>query len=282
MEHVRPHRDDRLVDGAAACQRRSADPDRTANRQHHALHSGQAASAGADGGSGRTLHRRRRFGARLFGAARPGPPSALFAHPFEADPAARLYNTGDLARYLPDGTVEVLGRTDHQVKIRGFRIELGEIETALARHPGVAEAVVVARDDGRGALRLLAYLAAAGESAPQSGELRVHLRNTLPDYMVPAAFVVLDKLPRTPNGKVDRSAARPGPESAEPRDGYVPPRFACSRRWSLSAAAALLNRTTGRHHRPLPRPELCFPLLAPQMVSQVRMNARRKGPFVPV
>lgn len=146
------------------------------------------------------------------------------ADPFSADPTARLYRTGDVARLKPDGTAEVLGRVDHQVKIRGFRIELGEIETVLVRHPAIAETVVVARPDHRGALRLVAYLVAAGDAPPPAGELRIHLRASLPDYMIPTAFMPLEALPRTPNGKVDRKAL-PAPESTRARsdDGYVAP-----------------------------------------------------------
>lgn len=135
--------------------------------------------------------------------------------PFEA--GARLYNTGDLARYRVDGAVEVLGRTDHQVKVRGYRIELGEVEAVLGRHPEVAEVVVVARDDGRGSQRLVAYVVAKGAEPPGAGALRVHLRATLPDYMLPSAFVMLERLPRTPNGKVDRRAL-PAPEPARVRE----------------------------------------------------------------
>lgn len=144
--------------------------------------------------------------------------------PFSADPDARLYNTGDLARYHPDGAVELLGRNDHQVKIRGFRIELGEIELALARHPQVAEAVVVVRDDGRGGQRLVAYLVAAGSEPPAPGALRLFLRNSLPEYMLPAGFITLSALPRTPNGKIDRQAL-PAPEAGQSRAeaGYRAP-----------------------------------------------------------
>ena len=146
------------------------------------------------------------------------------ADPFSADPEARLYRTGDLARVRADGQFEVLGRTDHQVKIRGYRIELGEIETALEQHPAVREAVVVARPDDRGVLRLLAYLVPDGATPPQAGQLRLHLRSSLPDYMIPAAFITLERLPLTPNGKVDRRAL-PVPEANRARgdDGYVAP-----------------------------------------------------------
>lgn len=131
----------------------------------------------------------------------------LTAERFIADPVAqegRAYRTGDLARQRADGTLEFLGRLDHQVKIRGYRIELGEIEAALGEHPAVREVVVVARGEG-GATRLVAYLSTIGD-APSAETLREHLRGGLPDFMVPAAFVMLDALPRTPNGKIDRAA----------------------------------------------------------------------------
>ncbi|MCP4663173.1 MAG: AMP-binding protein, partial [bacterium] len=125
--------------------------------------------------------------------------------PFAGHPDRRLYRSGDLVRWLAEGEIEFLGRIDHQVKIRGLRIELGEISSALARHPAVRDAVVVVREDA-GDRRLAAYLVAEGESAPAVTELRQTLKETLPEYMVPAAFVVIDALPLTPNGKVDRAA----------------------------------------------------------------------------
>jgi len=122
---------------------------------------------------------------------------------------ARLYKTGDLARYLPDGTIEFLGRLDHQIKIRGFRIELGEVESALREFPGVREAVVVAREDRPGHKQLVAYVA-----REQQGDLGAHLRERLPEYMVPSAIVELDSLPTNANGKVDRKAL-PAPVPGE-------------------------------------------------------------------
>ena len=128
-------------------------------------------------------------------------------HPFSTVPGARLYKTGDLARYLPDGNLEFLGRRDQQVKIRGYRIELEEIEAALRQHPAVRETVVLAREDAhRGDKRLVAYLVANQEPAPTPRTLRTFLQQKLPAYMVPSAFVVLEALPRTPNGKLDRQA----------------------------------------------------------------------------
>jgi amino acid adenylation domain-containing protein len=132
--------------------------------------------------------------------------------PFNAQPGARLYKTGDLARYLPDGRIEFLGRIDHQVKVRGYRIELGEVEAALMQSGGVRQCVVVARDDAAGK-RLVAYVAGEAGALPAAGELRRGLRERLPDYMIPSVFVALDELPLTPNGKIDRRAL-PEPEAA--------------------------------------------------------------------
>jgi amino acid adenylation domain-containing protein len=132
--------------------------------------------------------------------------------PFRKEPGARLYKTGDLARYLPDGAIEYLGRLDHQVKIRGFRIELGEIESVLTELPGVREAVVVAREDAPGDKRLVAYLTAKNGLLPKDSELRGVLQAKLPAHMVPSAFIILERFPLTPNGKVDRKAL------PEPRD----------------------------------------------------------------
>ncbi len=147
--------------------------------------------------------------------------------PFSAEDGARLYKTGDLARYLPDGNIEYLGRIDHQVKLRGFRIELGEVEAVLQQYAGVRDTVVLLREDGPGDKRLVAYVAARGEAVPGPAELRRFLSERLPEYMVPQAFVLLDELPLTPNGKVDRRAL-PEPDRARPERGaeYVAPRGA--------------------------------------------------------
>lgn len=151
----------------------------------------------------------------------------FIGNPFTGESEARfsdrLYKTGDLARYRPDGAIDFLGRNDYQVKIRGFRIELGEIEAALALHPTVQKAVVVAREDASGGKRLVAYIVPkSGEKAPVDG-LRTLLREKLPAHMVPAFFVVMEKLPLTPNGKIDRKAL-PAPEQAAVGTGFLAPR----------------------------------------------------------
>ncbi|MDN5936985.1 MAG: non-ribosomal peptide synthetase [Nitrosospira sp.] len=142
---------------------------------------------------------------------------------FDGSPEARMYKTGDLGRWLPDGNLEYLGRNDFQVKIRGFRIELGEIETQLLRCPGVSEAVVVAREDSPGEKRLVAYVVAGAEAEPTALELREALSRQLTDYMLPSAYVLLEALPLTPNGKLDRRALPvPGQEAVISRAYEAP------------------------------------------------------------
>lgn len=133
------------------------------------------------------------------------------ADPFDPRPQARMYKTGDLGRWRPDGTIEFIGRNDFQVKLRGFRIELGEIETRLIAHPAVRDAVVIAREDTPGDMRLVAYYTRAGDAGIE--DLRAHLLGQLPDYMVPAAYVQMEAFPLTPNGKLDRKAL-PAPDGA--------------------------------------------------------------------
>jgi acyl carrier protein len=164
---------------------------------------------------------------------RPGLTAERFLpHPFAAQPGARLYRTGDLARHLPSGDIEYLGRVDQQVKVRGFRIELGEIEAVLSQHPQIAAAVVLAHEVTPGDTRMVGYIVpaqAAGEtgvdSAPGPDELRSFLKERLPGYMVVSAFVMLDALPLTANGKIDRQAL-PVPDAVRPalQVAYVAPR----------------------------------------------------------
>ena len=145
-------------------------------------------------------------------------------HPFSDEQGARLYLTGDLARFLADGRIEFVGRLDHQVNIRGFRVELGEIETLLAQHPSIKEAVVIVREDVPGDKRLVAYVVALPGSAPTISELHAHLKKKLPAYMMPAAFMLMAGLPLTPHRKVDRRALPP-PEQERPEleGNYVAP-----------------------------------------------------------
>jgi amino acid adenylation domain-containing protein len=138
----------------------------------------------------------------------------FISNPFSSEPGSRLYKTGDFARYLPDGNIEFLGRIDHQVKLRGFRIELGEIESVLSQHPAVKEAVVLAREDAPGDQRLVAYVVPDQKSVPTIADFRSLLQARLPDYMIPAAFIFLEALPLSPNGKIDRKLLPPPDQSA--------------------------------------------------------------------
>jgi hypothetical protein len=160
---------------------------------------------------------------------RPGLTAERFVpDPFGA-PGGRMYRVGDRVRWRADGTLDYLGRLDHQVKIRGHRVETGEIESVLAEHPAVREAAVVARGEGAD-VRLVAYVVAdEGREAPGAGELRTFLKERLPDYMVPASFVALDRLPLSPNGKVDRLSLPDSSPSEAPREARTEPRSVTER-----------------------------------------------------
>jgi amino acid adenylation domain-containing protein/thioester reductase-like protein len=144
--------------------------------------------------------------------------------PFSAKPGARLYRTGDLGRLLPDGNIQYMGRADHQVKIRGYRIELGDIDAALSQYPDIREAAVIVREDSAGEKRLVAYVVSK-TNTNLGFELRGYLKEKLPEYMVPSIFVMLDAMPLTPNGKIDRRAL-PAPSQERPllEQSFVAPR----------------------------------------------------------
>jgi amino acid adenylation domain-containing protein len=207
--------------------------------------------------------------------------------PFSDEPGARLYKTGDLARYLPDDNIEFLGRLDNQIKIRGFRVEPGEIEAALCLHPGVRESVVVAREDPStslragvenpkseiqnpksGGRRLVAYVVPTGTQVP-AAELRDFLKSRLPDYMVPSAFVALAALPLTPNGKIDRRAL-PAPDRSRPelKNTFVAPRNALETTLAAIWAQVIGIEQVGVHDNFFDLGG--HSLLATQVISRVR------------
>ena len=195
--------------------------------------------------------------------------------PFSDDSGSRLYRTGDLARYLPDGNVEFLGRADHQVKVRGYRVELGEIEAVLSTHAGVRQAVVTVCRDQSGVERVVAY--AVSSPIPQD-ELRDFLKQKLPDYMVPSAFVFLKSLPLTPNGKVDR-AALPAPEDTRPdlQKVFVAPRTPVERELAGIWASLLKVSAVGVHDNFFDLGG--HSLLATQVVSRMRKNFELEIPL---
>ncbi|HEX2189970.1 MAG TPA: amino acid adenylation domain-containing protein, partial [Longimicrobiaceae bacterium] len=199
---------------------------------------------------------------------RPGLTAERFLpDPFADEPGARMYRSGDVARWRRAGELEFVGRADDQVKVRGFRVELGEIEDVLLRHPGVRDAAVAAREDEPGRVRVVAYVVPAGEAPPPAG-LQRWLAAELPDYMVPSAFVALDRLPLTPSGKVDRRALpAPGAGTAHERE-YVEPRTEAEERLAAIWAEVLRVERVGAadHFFELGG----HSLLAMQVVSRVR------------
>ena len=190
-------------------------------------------------------------------------------NPFSEKPGARLYRTGDMARYLPDGNIEFLGRMDHQVKVRGFRVELGEIEVVLLKHSEIRQAVVIAEAGTTENQRLVAYVAPSGGKHPGIDELRKFAGQYLPDYMIPSSFVFLKTLPLTANGKIDR-AALPAPDEARPdlKRLFVAPRTAVEKELADIWAEFLKLDEVGVHDSFF---ELGgHSLLATQVVSRMR------------
>lgn len=168
----------------------------------------------------------------------------FISHPFSADPNARLYKTGALAKYRPDGTLEIVGLIDRQIKIRGFRINLADIETALCQHPALNQAVVISQADQSGNKYLVAYVVAKKGDRPNTSELIHFLGQSLPNYMIPAAFVPLETFPLTPNGKID-DAALPALDRAESADSFVAPRIELERQLSEIWSTVLGVRPIG-------------------------------------
>jgi len=198
--------------------------------------------------------------------------------PFSGDPGARMYRTGDLAQCMPDGNIEVLGRTDHQVKIRGFRIELGEIEAVLGQHPTVQKSVVVARDDSPGDRRLIAYVVGIPGSTLSSQELRKHVQQKLPEFMVPTRIMMLDSLPLTANGKLDRKAL-PEPETSRPEleEAYVAPQTVAEEVLVKIWSAVLKVDDVGVHDNFFDLGG--HSLLATQLISRVRNHFHMEIPL---
>jgi acyl-coenzyme A synthetase/AMP-(fatty) acid ligase/acyl carrier protein len=194
----------------------------------------------------------------------------FFPNPFGVKAGSRLYLTGDLARYQFDGNLEFLGRIDSQVKIRGFRVELGEIEAMLVGHPRVREAVVVAREDVKGGRKLISYVVPVSKNSEDlARELRGYLKNSLPDYMVPATFVTMEALPQTPSGKIDRRALA-ALESSESsvNEQYEAPRVPAEEKLAEIWAAVLRVERVGIRDNFF---ELGgHSLLATQLISRVR------------
>ncbi|HEY0093393.1 MAG TPA: condensation domain-containing protein, partial [Archangium sp.] len=188
-------------------------------------------------------------------------------HPFSTEPGARLYRTGDLVRYRADGNLEFHGRTDSQVKIRGFRIELGELESVLSSQPTVQQTVVVAREDVPGDKRLVAYVVPKSGATLDLNALRAAIKEKLPDYMVPSAFVALQAMPMTANAKVDRKAL-PAPEGLTLETAYAAPEGELESRLATDWASLLGVARVGRHDDFF---ELGgHSLLATQIISRVR------------
>ena len=188
------------------------------------------------------------------------------ANPFSSQ-TSRMYKSGDLCRWLLDGNLEYLGRLDHQIKLRGFRIELGEIESVLSKYPGIRQCLVMAREDQPGLKRLVAYLVPSPAVQVNEAAVREHLKQSVPEFMVPAAFVILDAFPLTPNGKVNRKAL-PIPEVASAAAEYVAPRTATEETVACIWAEVLHLEKVGRDDEFFALGG--HSLLATQVISRIR------------
>ncbi len=199
-------------------------------------------------------------------------------HPYSNKPGERLYRTGDVVRYRSDGTFTFVGRRDGQVKIRSIRIELGEIESVLGRHPKVREAVILAPENNSGEKQLVAYVVAEDEDAPAAWSLRDFLKQQLPEYMVPAFFVFLPSLPRSPNGKVERKTL-PAPDfkRREINETFAAPRSVFERKLVELAAEILKIDKVGIQDNLFDLG--LHSLSATQLVSRVRTKLRKKLPL---
>src|SRR5262249_26530630 len=193
----------------------------------------------------------------------------FISHSFDEGPEQRLYETGDLARYLSDGNIEFLGRADNQVKIRGYRIEIDEIETMLRSHPAVRQCAVAAREDTPGYKWLIGYVVMRTGAQAKVDELRDFIKQKLPEYMIPSAFVALDALPLTPNGKVDRRAL-PAPDQSRPEleQSYQVPRTPVEEMLAQIWAEVLKLERIGVHDNFFDLGG--HSLLATQVISRVR------------
>ncbi|MEU5837255.1 amino acid adenylation domain-containing protein [Streptomyces diacarni] len=202
---------------------------------------------------------------------RPGPTAERFVGCPFGQPGSRMYRTGDIVRWLPDGALDFIGRSDNQIKLRGYRIELAEIESELIRHPDLAQVFVTVRESAPGRRYLVAYMVAARGAAPDPQHLAVHLAATLPEYMVPSTFVLLDALPLTANGKIDRRAL-PDPEPAvDSGSAYVAPRNETEKTLASVWSEVLGLERVGAHDK--------FFALGGDSISalQVVVRARRAG-----
>src|SRR6266404_3701548 len=194
------------------------------------------------------------------------------ADPFNPATGKRLYKTGDLARWMPDGNIEVLGRLDHQIKIRGFRIELGEIEAAIKQHSAVRDTVVVVQENDSGDKQLVGYVVEERGSGPAADELRNVLRQKLPDYMIPAAIVIVDAFPLTPNGKLDRNALPRPDREGSASETYEPPRTPAEETMAKIWADVLKVERVGVHDNFFDLGG--HSLLATKVISRVRATFR--------